>query len=544
MEPKIDAGQVGVITAESKVQGNLSSPGQLGQYQQLTRLAYSVLRHCPRLPVLSVSVMNPRHPMPPEDLELSGKLESGTELPAMTVIVMRWAWCLFNALRETWRILQLKWQVGPLIRQAKREPADVVMKTWVFGVEPLSNTADFYYGTLPQQLKKRGISCVLLCGDALGGTEAQSTFAREALSQTHMRYVPEKALVPVWAPLLTACNQLLTSLMLRRLGQKARDRKFATVSARACLDCLRPFTTTTSLYFYIAGTAVKTWRAKVFITLYEGQSWEKPSWLGAKAAERECVTVGYQHTVVMPHSLSLISPNNGSGKPQTPDCVLCLGEATMTMMKPGHGSNGTRFIPFGSFRWSPGDSLPRLPKPGRRTVVVVPEGMISEAKLLFNFALRAALSALDYHFIFRCHPILPFDRVRPHLERDAESLPNVEISAAPIENDFARSSVVLYRGSSSVLYAILYGLKPIYLHDDRHPDVDPLFDLRSWREYVSSGIEGIEVLGKYAQTTEECAEREWQNASAYVSSYTTAVDDASIDRLLSAVGLPAEKAAR
>lgn len=522
---------------ENKARGDSSPSARLVQYQELARLAYSVLSQCPSLPALSVSMGNPRHPLPAEYLALGDRLESDKSAPPLTLVAKEWTRCLLYALRETLRILRLKWRAGRLLRQARRVPAEVVMKTWVFGSNGLSNEADFYYGTLPRSLQQRGIRCVLLCGDALGGAAEQDAFARRALSQTHMRYIPEKAMAPVWAPLLIACDQLITSLKLRRLGQKSKNRKFSTVSAHACLDCLRPHTTAASLYFYIARTAVKNWGPKVFMTLYEGQAWEKSSWLGAKMADRNCVTVGYQHTVVMPHSLSLISPNNGSWKPQTPDCVLCLGEATIAMMKPGHRLNGTRFVPFGSFRRAPGDSLPRPPKPGRRTVVVVPEGIIPEAKLLFNCALLAASSAADHHFILRCHPMLPFERVRPHLERDPEALPNVEISEGPIENDFARSSVVLYRGSSSVMYAVLHGLKPIYLHNDEHQDVDPLFELAHWREYVSSPDEVRQLLQQYAETSEESASEQWKSAFEYVSTYTMPVGDASIDRFLTAVGL-------
>lgn len=524
------------------MQKEVTSSDWLGQYQDLTRLAYTLPRLCPRVPVMALSLMNPRHPLPADAAELSAILGGNGSVPRLSTVARSWARCLLYALRESINILKLRRQVRPLLRRAREQSADVVMKTWGFGPDSLTKAADFYYGTLPPQLRQRGISCVLLCGDALSG-ESHSAFARTALSQTHMRYVPEKLLLPLWAPLVTACNQLLTGLRLRRLGRKARDRKFAAVCAHACLDCLSPSTAANSLYFYIAKAALKTWRARVFVTLYEGQSWEKPSWLGAKAANRDCVTVGYQHTIIMPYSFSLIGSNNGHWElPAAPDWVLCLGKATMAMMKPGHGPNGTRFVPFGSFRRKPGDSLPRPPRPGRHTVVVVPEGMLSEAELLFNFALRAASSVSDYHFIFRCHPMLPFDRVRPYLERDPEAFSNIEISEGPIEDDFARSSAVLYRGSSSVLYAVLHGLKPIYLHDDRAMDIDPLFQLRSWREYVSSPGEIIELLRGYASVTEERAAGEWKSAAEYVNGYTMPVEDASIDRFLAAVGLSNGKA--
>ena len=113
-----------------------------------------------------------------------------------------------------------------------------------------------------------------------------------------------------------------------------------------------------------------------------------------------------------------------------------------------------------------------------------------------------------------------------------------------IAEDFGRSSVVLYRGSSSVLYAVLHGLKLIYLHDNQYHDVDPLFELTEWREYVSSPDEIRQLLRRYAETSEESASEQWQNASEYVRTYTMPVDDTSIDQLLTAVGLSGQKAVK
>jgi hypothetical protein len=218
----------------------------------------------------------------------------------------------------------------------------------------------------------------------------------------------------------------------------------------------------------------------------------------------------------------------------------------MAMMKPGHVPHMTKLIQFGSFRWAQGDFVPLTPRPSLQAVLVVPEtGVIREAKLLFNFAMRAASLLPDYRFIFRCHPVMPFVRVRPHLEEAPEELSNIEISdREAIDEDFARSSVLLYRGSSSVLYAVLYGLKLIYLHDDHHPDVDPLFELGNWREHVSLPGELAELLRHYASTTEESGAEEWQNAAEYVRTYTAPVSETSVDRFLEAVGISKEVSVR
>jgi hypothetical protein len=168
---------------------------------------------------------------------------------------------------------------------------------------------------------------------------------------------------------------------------------------------------------------------------------------------------------------------------------------------------------------------------------VLPEGNLPESQLLFHFAMRAAALLPDYRFIFRCHPILPFDRVRSRLHDFPERFANITVSAhTPITADFDRSSLLLYRGSSAVLHAVLHGLKPVYLHDDRSPDIDPLFEVTNWRERIASLREMQEVLERYAAVSQAHAAEQWRRAAEYAEAYTVPVDGAAIDRFLTAVG--------
>jgi hypothetical protein len=172
-----------------------------------------------------------------------------------------------------------------------------------------------------------------------------------------------------------------------------------------------------------------------------------------------------------------------------------------------------------------------------RTVLVIPEGMLAEAIRLFNTACIAAVACPEHRFIFRCHPVMPFEQVRPHLDEDPVRFPNVEISThAAIREDFARASVVLYRGSSAVLYAVLYGLKPIYLRDERYAHSDPLFELLDWRASVSSVRELERALKQYATVSYERAFVQWRRAVECVKQSVVPVTDVSVDRLLEAVG--------
>jgi hypothetical protein len=440
-------------------------------------------------------------------------------------------WCLAAALYYTLDTLSIKLLHGHRLCRRKRGKAEIVIKSWCFGPESLRAADDFYFGSLPQLLQKRGLRVLVLCGDLRG--RISPSFAGAVLTKHDVPSIPEMALPPLWAPFAVMWDQFCVARELRRRMAETDEPKLAAVCAQASIEAIRPSTLRNALQFFIAKSAVQTWRPKAFLTLYEGQPWESSARQGAKGANPNCVTVGYQHTVVMPHSLLVTRPPLVTEDKTTPDMVLCLGEVTQEMMRPGHGPLKTQLVPFGSFRRNGHLSLHQSPRPGRRKVLVLPEGIFQEAVLLFDVALASARLLPEYGFIFRCHPVLPFETVAPYLRAQIKDYPNVELSKSnSLNDDFLRASVLLYRGSSTVLYGIASGLKPIYVHHDKTPDVDPLFELGVWRESVSSVSALAETLRRYEA---EQGEGEWKKALEYIDRYTMQADATSVDRFLTAL---------
>ncbi len=513
--------------AESRDDGTWMS-----RYAALADQMYAIRRQYPELEQLGLSVLSPRHAPPPDHVRLVEALNRNGQAaqlraPSPAAIALRWLRCLVYAVSETVRVIGLQWRFG---RALMAQPADMIIRSWCFGPGGIPETGDFYFGTLSQQLEARGLRCILLCGDTRERNDA--AFAEGLLRSPGVRAMPDLLLLPWQAPLQIAMRQLRTALRLRRVAAQAESSGARAIAATACRNSVEPITLRNTLQFDIAKSAVSRWQARVFITLYEGQPWEQQAWRGAKAGHPDCITVGYQHTVVMPHSLGVLQPPRINGHPAGPDLVLCLGEITREMMAKGHEEPQRRLMTFGTFRRS-GPALQAAPQPERRTVLVVPEtGVLREAKTVFNFALRAAEALPEYRFLFRCHPAMPFERLRAQLDRGPEGLPNVEISVRPtIAEDFERASALLYRGSSTVLYAVLHGLKPIYLEDPAFPDVDPLFAVTGWRERIDS-VDGLRRA--LEQPANDAA---WRAAVSYVDAYTVPVTAESIDRFIQAAGL-------
>ena len=535
----------GAASSADPLDGSLGLPAP---FERVAEALEKVKRHCPDLPVLAIHWMHLNHPMHPylaewmKDVAGTG---DNTERPARregsgvwrTLVALPWQFgiSLLYAGYLVIRLLRLRWCLRREIGSLKRQRFDVVAKTWRFGLDPISTGRDFYYGDLQQRLSERGLNLLLLGGDAKGQRD-WCTFSRAQVVPTFPWLLPEWCLVPLHAPFQLVGQQVLALVRLLRLAKRSKDALVKRVARQASRECLSRYNIPFGFYYWIGKVAVQTWHPKAVITLYEGRGWEPCLRRGVKAADATCLTVGYQHTILLRHQAAMLRPMNGAPPYAKPDIVLCLGPRTQAMLAPGHAH--AALIPFGTFRHVPEISHLRSPRPHQRTVLVVPEGYIEEERLLFNCAMRAAQLLPHHRFIFRCHPVLPFEQVRSQLEQQPESLPNIEVSTRQmIAEDFARSSVVFYRGSSSVLYALMDGLKPVYLYDESTPDVDPLFALTGWRERVDSVQVLCRALQRYANSADAEAAAAWRDAAAHVAEYTIPVTETAVDQWLSAMGM-------
>ena len=518
----------------------------LARHRALTEVLYQVRRDCPGWIAASTSTLSPRHPVPPDQLALLADGESlggslaeserrGAMVPGVMAIGWRWLRALLFAARDAARLAVLQIRFGRAVRERTTAPATMVLKTWAFGATTPAGTGDFYYGTLPAQLEARGVACALLCGDAVGLPNA--AFVAATLRRSDARAIPELLLISPLRPLGWAIRQIAAAWRLRALAMGAESPSVKRVCAAACVASLEPIAMRNALQFDVARAAVRRLRGRVFVAFYEGQPWEQASRAGAKAGDPRCLTVGYQHTIMMRYQWSLLEPERVPGPAAAPDVALCVGAVTRDMLARSAPSRSNRLVAFGSFRRS-ADQPSGRPRPAGRVVLVLPEGNLPESRLLFEFAMRLAPLAPDCRFVFRCHPLLPFDRVRPHLSQQPEPLPNVELSPFPsIAEDFERASLVLYRGSSSVLYAVLRGLKPVYVYAEGAPEIDPLFEVAGWRERAASTEEAAAILRRFAAADDGAAAADWQPVADYVNAYTMPVTAASIDQLLVATGL-------
>ena len=123
------------------------------------------------------------------------------------------------------------------------------------------------------------------------------------------------------------------------------------------------------------------------------------------------------------------------------------------------------------------------------TFLVIPEGIISECILLFEFTLLCARSLPNYKFIWRLHPFLNFNTLKGK-NNFLTSLPsNVFLSNKTLKSDIEICDNVIYRGSTAVISAIGAGLRPIYYSKNGEIPIDPLFQQKNGKLTVRSVTE-------------------------------------------------------
>ena len=114
---------------------------------------------------------------------------------------------------------------------------------------------------------------------------------------------------------------------------------------------------------------------------------------------------------------------------------------------------------------------------------------------LVDFFISLAIKYQKYKFIIRFHPITKISSVLKRCTKLNQEIPNLEISNSSLEDDFKRSQFAIYRGSTTIIKAVLYGLIPIYFSRSEEISIDPLFEFENKKINLSKP-EDIEILEK------------------------------------------------
>ncbi|MDP6683404.1 MAG: hypothetical protein QF876_10515 [Desulfobacterales bacterium] len=418
----------------------------------------------------------------------------------------------------------------PFLPDLDMTRVDVLIVTWLLNRDHLEKISDFYFGELQQLLLNRGLSSLLLMRNQSG------YHSHELQQQTLRKGSTGRLLLPDTQSPGAELGYLRKGLELRRYFRKHRFEGYSEFEKRLFqkaseFSVLSPGIQNLRLHDQIE-IICRRFEPSIVVTLYEGHAWERCVWHAAREANPETLCVGYQHTILRKHSHALRRSLHPLRKGYDPNLILTLGSVTQKMLEKSMQLPNISKMIYGTHRRFNSRIKFEEPK-STTTFLVLPEGVESESMYLFNIALACAPHLPDVRFIFRMHPVLLFDDVRPLLKGYPPKTGNVEVSDNPDpEEDFARSGYILYRGSSTVIYAILAGLKPYYFERPNEMNFDPIFELTVWRERVRSTDELIRKFKADQKTSPDLRSRQWTEALTYCDQYTRSVREETLDWMI------------
>ena len=385
----------------------------------------------------------------------------------------------------------------------------------VLFISHLINTAhagaedDFYFGSLPAQLSARGRSCVVALIDQtraapadLGDRWAGATVPRVVL--------PAAADRTQEARLSDATAREAGRLRARAGRSTGLDRRVLSRAAEEAADAVPVLALAERI-----GSLVTDLRPGAIVVTYEGHAWERLAFAAARRAAPHVRCIGYQHAAVfrLQHAI-----RRSLGREYDPQHIFASGIVARDRLSASSGLRETPVSVVGSARSFSGTGARDAGSAGS-ACLVIPEGIESECDLLFEFALECATRAPHITFLWRMHPILSFDAIREANPRLRDLPPNVELSAGPLEDELSRSAWAIYRGTTTIVPAVLAGIRPFYLRVPGELTIDPLYDLESWRLVVTSANDVARAIAADEKSDAMSLEAQRAPAIAYCRGY-------------------------
>jgi hypothetical protein len=398
-------------------------------------------------------------------------------------------------------------------KKIKRE-TDVLFISHLVNASIPKNAPDFYFQTLPAYLQQKGYHT------AVGLMNHVEGFAGWKDEMDPAKSNPEKFVLPLRLDLrselmvMGRCMRTAVFFFKQYLEEKEplkksflRELAGNTLSAHT----LRAYRMHETLSYIIKQTNIK---ALAFT--WEGHSWERMACYAAKTASHKILAIGYQHTILFPSSHAIKQSRGGA---YDPDVILTVGGITRDILAASPALKNVVVKEYGS---------PRMTKePGYTAVgeiqnvcLVTPEGLVNECIALFSFAVNAARLMPETDFIFRTHPMINFADLQKE-EPVLQDLPvNVIISSNKnIEDDFKKCSWLMYRNSSVSFFAVLAGLRPLYLQIGNEISNDVLYALNSWRKNISTADDLIKIVNEDKKISAEDRNREREDAYTFSKKY-------------------------
>lgn len=351
------------------------------------------------------------------------------------------------------------------------QSSDILFISHLLDQPHAKNHLDFYFGDLPERIRAAGHTVTIALIDHTGRGVKTNSNSRIVLSHS----LGIKAEISLYKDLKKESMRLATQAHTEPVGVMKR------VHERASLEALSGATRTNLRLYHQFTQLIAKVNPKTVITTYEGHAWERLAYAAGHSVAPHIQCIGYQHAAIfrLQHSVRRkLQPE------LNPDKILTAGHVAKVQLENSKQLQSIPIVVLGSHRTV---SVSNTHDTKKNICLVLPEGIMSECRLLFEFSIACAIQLPDMHFVWRLHPLITNENLL-RFNPDFRKLPkNIVLSSTAIEADIATARYAMYRGSTAIVRAVCAGVRPIYLAaNPKEMSIDPLYELDGWRQCVSN----------------------------------------------------------
>ena len=357
----------------------------------------------------------------------------------------------------------------------------------------LDKNQDYIFGKIFQKINK-DVSFVYL--SALKSHEKKIFQEKKKFIYNHIllnndyKYVNIKDLFKIFFNCLIERRKLINEAKKNNTNNKKKLFLLAanfSFSSSSIINLIR--------YFTILKIINKT-KPQNVISTFEGHPLERLIFFASNKNNPKIKRIAYQNTFILKNQNSMFLKLK---KNYAPDEIWLSGKIYYDQFKKIFSKNVKIKILGSSRKFLIPKKINRL-KFKKNICLIIPEGFYSTTFDLMKFCIEYSYKYSNIHkFIFRIHPELNINILfKKYPELINYKKFNIEISKNfDPKIDLLRSNFCLYRQTTLVSQAILFGLKTFYLVDKQNINVDSIYSVKQWKEYVYSVEDLMQKIEKF-----------------------------------------------
>ena len=359
---------------------------------------------------------------------------------------------------------------------------DVLFISHIINVNDLNTENDFYFGDIPNLLRKNGKKNITIL---INQTKNNSNNLNKNIND-NTKIILNKIL-SLKKEFKFFLILFLESVKLFILSFKQSTFFYKKVYFTASKNTLSSKSQNVLRINYQINEIVNKYKPKLVLLTHEGHSWERITIHSIKKLNQNTKIFAYQHSAIFKYQHAIMRK---LASLYNPDLILTSGSISKNQLINSDNLKDVAIKILGSNRvYSFNDNI--VLSNERNHCIVLPEGIISECKILFEFSLDCAIKNPEVIFIWRLHPLINFNQLNFKI-KDLPS--NIICSSNNLIDDILQSKWALYRGSTSIITAVQAGLTPIYVKLKNEISIDPLYQIENFKHNINNIEEFSEII--------------------------------------------------